>query len=152
MKKSVVVLAVAVMLLGSMSVAFAEASWSPAKTFGEMKGMTEQEAYEYRNEQNKWFGELAQAEGEEFYVEFSKEILEAKKAMLKEMVGLGKLTQERADEILAKLEACDGTQMRVMQGTGLFGNRDGDGSRGGFGGQKGQGQGGMMRRGAWNSN
>lgn len=152
MKKSVVVLAVAVMLLGSMSVAFAEASWSPAKTFGEMKGMTEQEAYEYRNEQNKWFGELVQAEGEEFYVEFSKEILEAKKAMLKEMVGLGKLTQERADEILAKLEACDGTQMRVMQGTGLFGNRDGEGFRGGFGGQKGQGQGGMMRRGAWNSN
>lgn len=147
MKKSVVVLAVAVMLLGSMSVAFAEASWSPAKTFGEMKGMTEQEAYAYRNEQNKRFGELAQAEGESFYVKFSEEMLEAKKAMLNEMVGLGKLTQERADEILAKLEVCDGTQIRAMQGTGLFGNRDGEGFRGGFGGQKDLGQGGMMRRG-----
>lgn len=152
MKKAVVVLVAAVMLLGTVTVAFAEASWSPAKTFGEMKGMTEQEAYAYRNEQNKRFGELALAEGESFYVKFSEEMLEAKKAMLQEMVKLGKLTQERADEIVAKLEACDGTQMRVMQATGLFGNRDGEGFRGGFDGQKGQGQGGMMRRGAWNSN
>jgi hypothetical protein len=67
--------------------------------------------------------------------------------MLQEMVKVGKLTQERANEIMEKLQACDGTQMRVMQGTGLFGNRDGEGFRGGFSGQKGQGQGGMMRRG-----
>ncbi len=148
MKKTVVVLAVAVMLLSTMSVAFAETSWSPAKIFGVMKGMSEQEAYAYKNEQNKWFGELAQSEGETFYVEFSEEMLAAKKAMLQEMVRIGKLTQERADGIIEKLQACDGTQMRIMQGTGLFGNRDGEGFRGGFGGQKGQGQGGMMRRGS----
>lgn len=147
MKKTVVVLAVAVMLLSTVSVAFAETNWSPAKIFGGMKGMSEQEAYAYRNEQNKRFGELALAEGETFYVEFSEEMLAAKKAMLQEMVKVGKLTQERANEIMEKLQACDGTQMRVMQGTGLFGNRDGEGFRGGFGGQKGQGQGGMMRRG-----
>lgn len=152
MKKSVVFIAVAVMLLGTMSVAFADASWGPAKIYGEMKDMTEQEAYEYRQAQNKRFGELAQVEGDEFYVEFSEKVLEAKKAMLGEMVKLGKLTQERADDIIEALNACDGTQMRVMQGTGLFGNMNGEGFGGGFGAQKGQGQGGMMRRGAWNNN
>lgn len=152
MKKSILVLAVAVMLLGSMSVAFAEASFSPAEIYGNLKGMTAEQAYEYRAAQNKRFGELAQAEGETFFVKFSEEMLTAKKAMLGELVKNGKLTQERADEIIEALEACDGTQMRVMQGTGMFGNRTGEGFGAGFGAQRGQGQGGMMRRGAIDNN
>ena len=164
MKKTVLVLAVAVMVLGTMSVAFAAADvdWSPAKFFAQQKGITEEAAYQLRREEGKSFGELAQDQG--VFEGFREQALEQRKLMLAEMVKEEVITQEKADEVLTAIEDCDGTmeQQRLLQETGLFGQGGGFGQGAGNGlkamdgegfgakeGGYGQG-GGQMRRGGRN--
>jgi len=160
MKKTVVVMLVVVMVLGTMSMAFADASWGPASIFAKLKGdgMTEEQAYALKVETGSTFGELAKTEG--FYEEFSEEALAIKKVKLAELVAAEKITQAEADEILLAFENCDGTQLQVLKSSGLFGQRAGNGqgnglrSMDGEGTQQrlgGNGQGmGQMRRGASN--
>ena len=66
-------------------------------------------------------------------------MLKAKKAILDQRVAAGTLTQERANEIMAALEAnqanCDGT------GGGRIGQKMGAGFGGGMGSRQGRGQG-----------
>jgi len=124
MKKSVVMLAVAVMMLGTMGVAFADASWGPAAIYAELTQITEEEAYALKVEKDMTFGELAQEA--EIYDEFKAAALEGKEAILDQLVKDGKITQEKADEVLEAMEACDGDSQGLLKGTGLFGQRNGN--------------------------
>ena len=131
MKKSVVMLAVAVMMLGTMGVAFADASWGPAAIYAELTQITEEEAYALKVEKDMTFGELAQEEG--VYDEFKAAALAGKEEMLDQLVKDGKITQEKADEVLEAMEACDGDSQGLLKGTGLFGQRNGNGRGAGNG-------------------
>ena len=133
MKKSVVMLAVAVMMLGTMGVAFADASWGPAAIYATYsdKADTEEEAYELKVEKDMTFGEMAQEEG--IYDEFKAAALAGKETMLDQLVKDGKITQEKADEVLKAMEACDGDSQGLLKGTGLFGQRNGNGKGSGNG-------------------
>ncbi|HMM69372.1 MAG TPA: hypothetical protein PKD08_02665 [Gudongella oleilytica] len=131
MKKSVVMLAVAVMMLGTMGVAFADASWGPAAIYADLTQITEEEAYALKVEKDMTFGELAQEEG--VYDEFKAAALAGKEEMLDQLVKDGKITQEKADEVLAAMEACDGDSQGLLKGTGLFGQRNGNGRGAGNG-------------------
>lgn len=152
MKKTVLVLVVAVMVLGTMSVAFADASWGPLKIFEE-KGYTVEDVYEMR-EEGMTLGELAQEEG--FYEEFRAAALVQKTDRIAQLVADGELTQEEADEILAAFANCDGTQQNLLKRTGLFGQRAGNGQGNGLRAMDGEGfggfgqGGGQMRRGGSN--
>jgi len=135
MKKSVVMLAVAVVMLGTMGVAFADASWGPAAIYADLTQITEEEAYALKVEKDMTFGELAQEA--EIYDEFKTAALEGKEAILDQLVKDGKITQEKADEVLEAMEACDGDSQGLLKGTGLFGQRNGNGR----GADNGQGNG-----------
>ena len=162
MKKTILVLAVAVMVFGTMSVAFAASDfdWSPAKFFAQEKGITEEAAYQLRREEGKSFGELAQEQG--VFDGFREQALEQRKLMLAEMVKEGELEQGEMDVIIAAMEDCDGTmeQQRLLQETGLFGQRAGNGQGNGLKAMDGEGfgakeggfgqGGGQMRRGGRN--
>lgn len=124
MKKSVVMLAVAVVMLGTMGVAFADASWGPAAIYADLTQITEEEAYALKVEKDMTFGELAQEEG--VYDEFKAAALAGKEEMLDQLVKDGKITQEKAHEVLAAMEACDGDSQGLLKGTGLFGQRNGN--------------------------
>lgn len=139
MKKSILVLAVAVMVMGTMSVAFADASWGPASIFAGEMNITEEEAYEMRVERNKTFGELAKEEG--VYEDFKAEALEVKKEMLNQMVKDGEMTQTQANEMIKAFEDCDGTQRQVLKGLGLFGQKAGNGQGNGLKAMDGEGLG-----------
>ncbi|MDY0236197.1 MAG: hypothetical protein RBR71_09225 [Gudongella sp.] len=141
MKKKLVVLMVVVMVLGTMSVAFADSSFSPASVFARLKGVDEEAAYQMRTESNLRFGELAENEG--FSEEFIEEMQEVKKARLEELVTEGAITQERADEILANFEECDGSRELMHENRGLFGQGlSGEGRMGnGRGNSEGSGRG-----------
>lgn len=119
MKKKLVLLMAVVMVFGTMSVAFADSSFNPASVFARLKGVDEEMAYQMRTEANLRFGELAEKEG--FSEDFRKEMQEVKKARLGELVKEGKITQKRADEILANMETCDGTREHMQENRGIFG-------------------------------
>ncbi len=161
MKKTVLVLVVAVMVLGTMSVAFADASWGPAAIIASLTELTAEEAYQKKVDDDITFGELAEEQG--VYDVFRAAALVEKEAMIAQLVAEGKLTEERAVEILAAFESCDGTMdnpQRLLQGTGLFGQRAGDGQGNGLRAMDGEGfgaregglglGGGQMRRAARN--
>ncbi|WP_409228524.1 hypothetical protein [Gudongella sp. SC589] len=158
MKKTILVLAVAVMVLGTMNVAFADASWGPAAIFAGEKGISEADAYELKVEKDMTFGELAKEEG--VYEAFQTAALAGKQSMIAEMVDAGEISEEEASSILAAFENCDGTQRQVLQGTGLFGQGGGFGQGNGLRAMDGEGfgakeggfgqGGGQMRRGGRN--
>ena len=126
MKKIMILLTVAVLVLGTMALSFADAVFNPAKIFGDLTGITEEEAYDIRLESGKSFGQLAEEYG--VYDEFIDSTFEAKKAYIEGLVEKGEMTREEADQILLNLENCDGT----MKGTykGIFGNSSGRGMMG----------------------
>lgn len=139
MKKKLVLLMAVVMILGSMSVAFADSSFNPASIFAKFKGIDEEEAFQMRRDAGMSFGELAQ--DEEFYGEFRQELQESKKSRLNELVKDGVITQERADEILASFENCDGTREFMHENRGMFRNKDNRENNKGFGNGNGFGRG-----------
>lgn len=140
MKKKLVVLLAVVMVFGTMSVAFADSSFGPASIFAKLKGIDEDAAYEMRRNTGMRFGELA--EDEDFYEEYRLEMQESKKDRLDQLVKEGLITQERADEILANFETCNGNREFMHENRELFGNGQGYGL--------GRGHHGNGRRGNWN--
>lgn len=130
------------MIFGTMSIAFADASFNPASIFAKFKGIDEEDAYQIRRDSGMSFGELAQ--DEDFYEEFRQEIQEGKKSRLDELVKEGVISQERANEILANFETCDGNRQFMHENRGLFGNMHGHGNG------LGKGHHGYGRRGNWN--
>lgn len=128
MKKKLVVLMVVVMVLGTMSVAFADSGINPASVFARLKGVDEETAYQTRRDSGMRFGQLADEEG--FYDEFREEMQTSKKARLEELVNEGRITQERADEILLNIGTCHGDREFRDENRGLFGNGKGHHRRG----------------------
>ncbi len=149
MKKTLVVMVVAVMILGTMSVAFADASWGPASIFARLSGdgMTEEEAYAIKVERGLTFGELAKSEEYDFYDEFKELALAGKEVMIAQLVEEGKLTEEQAEEILLAFENCDGTKTEMLKNSGLFGLKAGNGQGNGLRAQDGEGEGTQQRLG-----
>ncbi len=141
MKKTLLLMMVGILVLGTMAMSFADASFGPAKIFADLLGITEEEAYDMRLESGKTFGTLAEEKG--IYDEFLAATLEAKTVYIKSLVAEGKLTQAEADQILANLANCDGTQQHLNQG--IFGKGSGQGMMNGQG--RGNGQGAMNGQG-----
>ncbi|GMQ60391.1 hypothetical protein AN1V17_47910 [Vallitalea sediminicola] len=138
-------------LLGSLLVGMAAFAATPAQIYSELTGVTEEEAYELRQE-GKTFGELA--EENEVYDEFVEKMLDEKTALVEEKVEQGQLTREEADEFIASLKEnagnCDPSNpQRLGQKIGLnrgMGNGqgacNGNGLRNGTGNGYGRGNGG----------
>jgi len=157
MKKTILVLAVVVMVFGTMSVAFADASWGPLAILEKLSGESQEDIYAMR-EEGETLGDVAKEL--EVYEAFRAEALTQKKAMLQEMIQAGEISEEEAEEVLAAFESCDGTQQQVLQGEGLFGQRAGNGQGNGLKAMDGEGfgakeggfgqGGGQMRRGGRN--
>lgn len=129
-KLSVVASIIGIVGLGSF--AYAAEYTSPVKITSELTGKSVEDLQEER-ESGKTYGEIAKDSGKQ--EEFKSSMLEHRKSILKERVAEGKITQEKADEILNKIEEkmkdCDGTGGKDMgKENGL-----------GFGKGKGNGQG-----------
>lgn len=135
MKRVLILTALSVLIISTMALSFADATFRPSEILANLLGKSTEDVYELRLESGKTFGQLAEENG--VYSEFSEATLEAKKARLSELVEEGKLTQEEADQMLENFEACDGTQSGL--GRGLFGK--GSGGQGCNGQGLGQGQG-----------
>jgi len=122
MKKLIVVLLTAgLLLIGATGVL--AATWkSPAEIYAELKGITVDEAYKERIETRSSFGRLAAEAG--ILDEFQANMLENRKEVIEQRVKEGLLTQEQADDLIEKLEDnqvwCDGTGLGYN--CGGFGN------------------------------
>jgi len=102
-KKTAVVSLVVLALAATSLTAFAYTNNSPAQIVSELTGNSIEEVTAKRNDSDKTYGQIAYDEG--LWEEFSKEMLENKKAFLQEKVTDGTLTQEEADTIFANIEA-----------------------------------------------
>ena len=111
--RKVVSVTALVLAMGATSLtAFAASEYStPAELLAALTGKTVESLSEERKEENKTYGKIALEEGK--LDEFKEGILQIKKDNLAEQVAEGKITQEKADEIIEKLEenqaTCDGT-------------------------------------------
>lgn len=103
-KRIIVTLGLTATLLGSMYV-YA----SPATIYSDLVGIEKEEAYELRRESGKTFGQLASEEGK--FEEFKAGLLEEKIKSVLNAVEAGKITQEKADEIIEdmteRIENCN---------------------------------------------
>lgn len=122
--------------------AFAASAYSsPAEAVAGLTGQTVESVIAERAETGKSYGTIASEDGK--LEEFKDEMLEIKKDALAKRVAAGTMTQERADEIIAAMEAnqenCDGT------GSARTGQRMGAGFGSGNGCGQGKGQGGAGR-------
>ncbi len=142
MKKfhKIAVAGAAVLVLSAVTVtAFAASSYStPAEAVAGLTGRSVESVIEERTESGKTYGTIADEAGK--LEEFQTEMDGIREAALQERVAAGTLTQERADAILAAMEAhesdCDGT------GSGGTGQGLGSGAGIGFGsGTRGAGSG-----------
>lgn len=120
-------------LLGILLIGTAAFAATPAEIYSEVAGVTEEEAYDLRQE-GQTFGEIAQENG--VYEEFTDKMLEEKIAIIEDKVEQGSLTREEADNLIAKFQEnignCDPSDPpRLGQEVGLNcsnGNRRGRGN------------------------
>lgn len=110
---------------------------TPAEILAGITGKPVETVITERNETEQTYGALASDYG--VLDKFQSEMLEEKKEYLEQRVAEGTMTQERADAILAAIEAnqadCDGTGNGGRAGLGAgFGGGCGAGIGGGFGG------------------
>ncbi|MGV8146425.1 MAG: hypothetical protein ACLKAK_09145 [Alkaliphilus sp.] len=116
MKKMLSVALVGLIVVASMGAAFAGIMQSPSEVLAGITGKTTEEVFELR-EEGSTCGQLAM--DLEVWEEFKQANLEVRKARLEYMVEEGKITQEKADEILATIESGDcGTPGEKMMGQG----------------------------------
>lgn len=156
--KKIIITGAIIATVGITSItAFAASAYkTPAEAAAGVTGKTVSEITQERQETGKTYGTIANEAGK--LEEFKKEVLEMKKDTLNEQVAAGKITQERADEILKTIEenqaTCDGTgSAKIGQKYGAgFGRGMGmkNGTRGGMrqGGGAGCGQGNCNNTGA----
>ncbi|MCK8058577.1 MULTISPECIES: hypothetical protein [unclassified Fusibacter] len=152
MKKILAVTLVGMMVMGMMVFSFADGVFGPASIFADLIDVSEDEAYDLKLESGLTFGELA--EKYDVYEAFKDAAFGAKELWIAELVAKDELTQAEADEILAALAACDGTQTHILRDQFNLGqkmmNGQGNGQRlqdgSGAGGQ-GAGKGNGNRRG-----
>lgn len=115
---------VVVLTFGALSVtAFAASNYTtPAEVAAGVTGRTLESVTEERAETGNRYGTIA-SQADKLDA-FKAEMLELRKEQLAERVAAGTMTQERADEILAAIEAnqavCDGTgNAGLCAGTGM---------------------------------
>lgn len=147
MKKTVIAVATAgLLLLGATGVFAATTYKTPAEIYGDLTGVTAEEAYEQRAA-GEPYGVLAEEAG--VYEEFREEMLENKKALIEQRVEDGTLTREQADIIISNMEA--NTEGCYGPGCGAgYGAGQGFGCGFGRGGMRGAGAGFGMGAGAAN--
>lgn len=147
-KKVLAAIGVMVLIIGATSImALAAPYSSPAEAAAALTEKEVDAVITERLDSGKTYGAIAKDAGR--LEEFRKEMLEMKKAVLKERVKDGTITQERADEIIAFIENnqmnCDGSGCgKIGEGMGIgFGRMNGHKQGGGPG--TGQGFGKMHR-------
>lgn len=151
--KRLAIVGIAVLTLAAGAVtAFAASQYAtPAEAVAGLTGREVQSVIDERTETGKSYGTIANEAG--ILDEFKPEMLETKKNKLAARVEAGRMTQEQADAILAKIETnqanCDGTGTgHRMNGTGSgTGAKFGQGSSQGHG-QSGRGMGNGLRNGS----
>lgn len=136
MKKTLVILAVVILAMGTMALSFAGSLFSPAEIYADLTGTTVDEAYALKLETGKTFGELAEEAG--VYEAFRDATHANKVAWINEKVENGELTEEEAAQIIENLENCTGDQSGMMRG--LF-SQNGTGTGRGCGVNNGEGTG-----------
>ena len=141
MKKVLLVLTVGILVLGTMAMSFADGVFNPAQVYGDLVGITEEEAYNLHIDSDKTFGTLASEAG--VYESFSSIMLASKTEYVNQLVADGKLTSEQADSILTNLQNCDGTQQGILRNALGYGMGIGANSEYG----KGNGQGAKLGNG-----
>lgn len=138
MKKMMSLVVAGLLVVGTGAMTFADTLQSPAEIYAEEAGITVEEAYAQRGT-NQRFGELAQENG--LWDAFKEQFLGVKSSRIEDLVESGDLSQEEADEILATMEDCDGSDPeRLLQGMGMgFGRNGGVNAGNGYGAQSGNG-------------
>ncbi len=132
--KTLAVISIMLLIISATSIiAFAAAYDTPAQALAGISGKDLETVIAERKEKNIRYGTMAKEAGS--LEEFRKEMLEIKKAILKERVKAGIITQEKADEIIATMEKnyenCDGTGQKGQCGN--IGQRNAIGFGSGYG-------------------
>lgn len=138
--KKIAIIGAIVLILGATSITALAVSYNtPAEIVAGLTGSSVESVTAQKAETGESYGAMANEYG--VLDQFKSQMLEQKKAYLNEQVAAGTMTQERADAIIAAMEArqadCDGT---CSGGTGA-------GMGAGFGGMRGN-RGGGFRNGA----
>ena len=143
MTKLKTILMTGAMVLGigatSITAFAATSSKTPAEIVAELTGRTVESVVDEKQDTGKTYGTIAAEAGK--LNDFKEKNLDVKKAYLNNEVKEGRLTKERADEIIKNMEenqaTCDGTgNERIGQcsgqgcGYGSMGSRKGTGGRG----------------------
>ncbi len=121
--KKIAIIGLIVLAISALSItAFAASKYNtPPEAVAGITGRTVESVTEERAENGKTYGSIASDAGK--LDEFKAEMLEMKKDRLAELVKEGKITKEKADEIIAAIEKnmenCDGT------GSGMIGRKMG---------------------------
>lgn len=121
--KKIATIGLMVLAISAVSItAFAASKYNtPAEAVAGITGRTVESVTEERSESGKTFGSIASNAGK--LDEFKAEMLEMKKDKLAAQVEEGKITKEKADEIIAAIKEnmanCDGT------GGGMIGRKMG---------------------------
>ena len=103
MKKLMVGVITGILVLSMGVISFASTFESPADEYANLMGISVEEARLERGD--KTFGQMAEENG--ILDEFRENMLELKKERLSNLVKEGRITQEKADEILMKInEGC----------------------------------------------
>ena len=141
--KIIIIALVLIMILAASVTAFAFTARTSTETFagftgripiGILGGLTKkgnEDLAQIRYESGKTYGQIAYEEGEDVWEEFRDEMLENKKAFIKERVDQGYLTQEEADEILKNIDDMQEYCLENGGGFGMMRNRPSNGN--GFG-------------------
>lgn len=144
--KKLAMLLTVILVIGVTTItAFAAGYKTPAEVVAGLTGKTVEAVTAERADTGKTYGTIANEAGK--LDAFKAEMLETKKAYLADQVAAGKITQARADEIIAAIEAnqenCDGTGSgRIGRGMGAgFGRGMGGRMMGGTGNRAGCGMG-----------
>lgn len=145
---------VLIMVLAATVTAFAFTGGRPVEILAGLTGKNTDDLAQARYESGKTYGQLAYEESEEVWEEFRDEMLENRKAIFKERVAEGYLTQEEADEILENIKEMQDFCLDNGGGYGMMRNRSangfGFGMGRGFGNGNGMGfGGGRCGRGSW---
>ena len=128
--KKVVVLATVIGVLGLSGIVYAAEVTTPADIAAALTGKTLTEVTQERPE-GKTYGTIANEAGK--LDEFKDQIMEQKKGILEQRVKDGTLTQEQADQLLARIQS----NQEICDRTGNAGM----GQMAGVGSGRGQGQG-----------
>lgn len=151
--KIIIIALVLIMILAASVTAFAFTARTSTETFagftgripiGILGGLTKkgnEDLAQIRYESGKTYGQIAYEEGEDVWEEFRDEILQTKKAILKERVTEGNLTQEEADEILKNIDDMQEYCLENGGGFGMMRNRSSNGNSFGMGNRSGNGNG-----------